>query len=133
LATVGSASRAEIDLETLRNPGTAIYVSMLEAETDRYLEFLTLFLRLALSVLNTASLPGVEDAPCLFVFDDAGDIPIPDLFSMLNSALDSEVAIVLAYHHIDDIYQHYSRDSAHAILNSIKTLVFLPGLNVPDV
>jgi type IV secretory pathway TraG/TraD family ATPase VirD4 len=133
LATVGSAPRAEIDLETLRNPGTAIYVTILEAEVDRYLDFLTLFLRLALSVLSILPPTGIEDAPCLFVFDDASDIQIPDLFDMLNSALDSEVAIVLAYRHVDEIYQHYGRDSAHAILNSIKTLVFLPGLNAADV
>ena len=133
LATAGSAPREAIDLERLRDPGTAIFVSMLEAEADRYLDFLIIFLRLALSALSTAPTLGVEDAPCLFVFDDAGDIPIPDLFSMLNSALDSEVAIVLAYRHIDEIYQHYGRDSARAILNSIKTLVFLPGLDTADV
>jgi hypothetical protein len=106
---------------------------MLEAESDRYLDFLTLLLRPALSVLNTASPLGVEDAPCLFVFDDAGDIPIPDLFSMLNSASASEVAIVLTYRHVDEIHQHYGLDSAHAILHSIKTLVFLPGLDAAGV
>jgi hypothetical protein len=133
LATAGSAPRAAIDLGVLRDPGNAIYVSMLEGEADRYLNFLTLFFRLALSVLSTTPALGVEDAPCLFVLDDAGGIPIPDLFSMLNSASDSEVAIVLAYRHIDEIYQLYGKHSAYAILNSIKTLVFLPGLEATDV
>ncbi len=133
LATAGSAPRAAIDLGVLRDPGTAIYVTMLEGEADRYLNFLTLFFRLAFSVLSTAPALGVEDAPCLFVLDDAGGIPIPDLFSMLNIAVASEVAIVLAYRHIGEISEHYGRDSAHAILNSIKTLVFLPGLDAATV
>jgi type IV secretory pathway TraG/TraD family ATPase VirD4 len=88
LATAGSARRAPIDLGTLRNPGTAIYVNVLEAAADRYLDFLTLFLRLALRVLSTPLPFGVEYAPCLFVFDDAGSLPVPGLSSMLSCALD---------------------------------------------
>src|SRR5262249_33936530 len=72
---------------------------------------------------------GVEDAPCLFVFDDAGSIEIPGLADMLNRALDSEVAIVLAYRHVGQVCDLYSPDDASAILHSIKTMLFLPGLD----
>ena len=113
----------------LRQPGTAIYVSMLETEAHKYETFLATFFRLALSVLSTPPPFGVEYAPGLFVLDEAGSIPIKGLANMLNQALGSEVAMVLAFHDIDKIYEHYGYYGANSILHSIKTFGFLawPG------
>jgi type IV secretory pathway TraG/TraD family ATPase VirD4 len=129
LATPGSASRAAIDLNMLHKPGTAIYMRILEGEGDLYGCFLTLFFRPALSVLSAPPPSPVEYAPGLFVFDEAGSIPIPSLTRMLSLAPCSEVAIVVAFQQIGQIYDYYGPHGGDAVLRSFKTMVFLPGLD----
>ncbi len=129
LATPGSASRAAIDLNMLHIPGTAIYLRVLEGQADLYGCFLTAFFRLALSRLSAPPQSAVECPPGLFVFDEAGSIQIPGLTRMLSLAPASEVAIVVAFQHIDQIYNHYGLHGGDAVLRSFKTKVFLPGLD----
>jgi type IV secretory pathway TraG/TraD family ATPase VirD4 len=129
LATPGSASRAAIDLNMLHTPGTAIYLRILEAQADLYGCFLTAFFRLVLSTLSAPPRSAAEYAPGLFVFDEAGSIPIRGLTSMLNLAPCSEVAIVAAFQHVGQIYDHYGPLVGDAVLRSLKTMVFLPGLD----
>lgn len=129
LATPGSASRAAIDLNMLHMPGTAIYLRILEGQADLYGHFLTTFFRLALSVLSAPPQSAAEYAPGLFVFDEAGSIPIRGLTNMLRLAPFSEVAIVVAFRRIDQIYNNYGPHGGDAVLRSFKTKVFLPGLD----
>ena len=129
LATPGSASRTAIDLNMLHKPGTAIYLCILEGQADLYGCFLTAFFRLALSRLSVPPLSVSEYAPGLFVFDEAGSIPIRGLTDMLRLASGSEVAIVAAFRNIGQIYYHYGPHDGYAVLRSFKTMVFLPGLD----
>ncbi len=129
LATRGSASRATIDLNMLHMPGTAIYLRILEAQADLYGCFVTAFFRLALSVLSAPPPSSVEYAPGLFVFDEAGSIPIPSLTNMLTLATCSEVAIVVAFQHVGQVYDHYGPHGGDAVLRSFKTMVLLPALD----
>jgi hypothetical protein len=129
LAARGSASRAAIDLNMLHTRGTAIYLRILEGQADLYSCFLTTFFRIALSVLSAPPRSPAEYAPGLFVFDEAGSIPIRGLASMLSLAPASEVAIVLAFQHIGQVYDHYGPHDGDAALRSFKTMVFLPGLD----
>ena len=122
-------SRAALDLNVLHQPGTAIYLRILEGEADKYSCFLTTFFRLALSVLSAPPRSAVEYPPGLFVFDEAGRIPIRVLTSILNLAPGAEVAIVLAFQHIGQVYDHYGPLDGYAVLRSVKTMVFLPGLD----
>ena len=128
-ATPGSASRAAIDLNMLHTPGTAIYLRILEGQADLYGCFLTTFFRIALSRLSAPPQSATEYAPGLFVFDEAGSIPIRGLTKMLSLAPFSEVAIVVAFQHIGQIYNHYGPHNGDAVLRSFKTMVFLPGMN----
>ena len=93
LAARGAASRAAIDLDMLHTAGTAIYLRILEGQADLYGCFLTTFFRLALSRLSAPPQSATEYAPGLFVFDEAGTIPIRGLTNMLSLAPFSEVAI----------------------------------------
>jgi type IV secretory pathway TraG/TraD family ATPase VirD4 len=129
LATRGSAPRAAIDLNMLHTPGTAIYLRVLEGQADLYGCFLTAFFRLALSRLSAPPQSAAQYPPGLFVFDEAGSIPIRDLTKMLNLAPRSEVAIVAAFQHIGQIYNHYGPHGGDAVLRSFRTMVFLPGLD----
>jgi type IV secretory pathway TraG/TraD family ATPase VirD4 len=129
LATRGAATRAAIDLNMLHTPGTAIYLRILEGQADLYGCFLTTFFRVALSRLSTPPRSAAENAPGLFVLDEAGSIPIRGLTKMLSLAPGSEVAIVAAFQHIGQVYDHYGPHGGHAVLRSFKTMVFLPGLD----
>ena len=129
LASRGSASRAAIDLNMLHTPGTAIYLRVLEGQADLCGCLLTAFFRLALSRLSASPKSVAECGPGLFVFDDAGSIPIRGLTNMLCLAPCSEVAIVLSFQHLGQIYNHYGPHGGDAVLRSLKTMVFLPGLD----
>jgi type IV secretory pathway TraG/TraD family ATPase VirD4 len=127
-ASEGSVPRANIDLKMLRNPGTAIYVVIPEGDAERYSAFLTTFFGLAMTVLRT--LPVTESTiPALFVFDEAGNIPIHGLKEMLGVGRGRKVGVVLAYQNLGQVYAIYGRDGGDAVLGSINTMIFLPGLD----
>ncbi|MEK6409615.1 MAG: type IV secretory system conjugative DNA transfer family protein [Acidobacteriota bacterium] len=128
LTDPGSSPREAIDLKMLRNPSTAIYVVIPEGDADRYASFLTTFFGLAMTVLRT--LPVASDTvPALFVFDEAGNIPIHGLKEMLGVGRGRKVGLVLAYQNLGQVYAHYGRDGGDAVLGSINTMIFLPGLD----
>ncbi|MFY9572315.1 MAG: TraM recognition domain-containing protein, partial [Blastocatellia bacterium] len=128
LSDPGSIPRATIDLKMLRNPSTAIYVVIPEGGADRYASFLTTFFGLAMTVLRTSRVTP-ETIPALFVFDEAGNIPIHGLKEMLGVGRGRKVGLVLAYQNLGQVYAHYGRDGADAVLGSINTMIFLPGLD----
>jgi type IV secretion system protein VirD4 len=123
-----SVKRADIDLNLLRSPGTGIYVVIPEGDAERYSAFLTTFFGIAMSVLRTVSVTA-QTVPALFVFDEAGNIPIHGLKEMLGVGRGRKVAVVLAYQNLGQVYAHYGRDGGDAVLGSINTMVFLPGLD----
>ena len=129
VATPGSASRAAIDLNMLHQRGTAIYLRILEGQADLYGCLLTAFFQLALSRLSVPPRSAAEYAPGLFVFDEAGSIQIRGFTNILSLAPSSDVANVVAFQHIGQIYDQYRRHSGDAVLRSFKTMVFLPGLD----
>ena len=127
-AEAGLIPRAAIDLNMLRNPSTAIYVVIPEGDADRYSAFLTTFFGLAMSVLRTLPVTP-KTVPALFMFDEAGNIPVHGLREMLGVGRGRKVAVVLAYQNLGQVYAHYGIDGADAVLGSINTMVFLPGLD----
>ncbi|MGH9762801.1 MAG: type IV secretory system conjugative DNA transfer family protein, partial [Blastocatellia bacterium] len=127
-ATAGSDPRAAIDLNMLRDTGTAIYVVIPEGDADRYSSFITTFFGLAMTILRTLPVTA-ETVPALFVFDEAGNIPIHGLKEMLGVGRGRKVGVVLAYQNIGQVYTQYGRDGGDAVLGSINTMVFLPGLD----
>ena len=127
-ADAGSIPRAAIDLNMLRNPSTAIYVVIPEGDADRYSAFLTTFFGLAMSVLRTLPVTP-QTVPALFMFDEAGNIPVHGLREMLGVGRGRKVAVALAYQNLGQVYAHYGRDGADAVLGSINTMIFLPGLD----
>ena len=120
--------RAGIELSMLRHPGTAIYVVIPEGDAERYGAFLTTFFGLAMSVLRTIQVTE-ETVPALFVFDEAGNIPIHGLREMLGVGRGRKVAVVLAYQNLGQVYAQYGLEGGDAVLGSINTMIFLPGLD----
>ena len=118
----------EIDLRELRQPGTAIYVVIPEGDATRYQIVLSILFGLAASVVRKTS-DDREAAPVLLALDEAGNIPLHNLSEQLGVGRGRRCAIVLGYQNIGQLYKQHGREGANAILGSIGTMVFLPGLD----
>ncbi|HEY7546386.1 MAG TPA: TraG/TraD/VirD4 family protein, partial [Blastocatellia bacterium] len=118
----------EIDLYDLRKPGTAIYAVIPEGDATRYRIVLTILFGLASSIVRKTS-NDTGAAPVLLALDEAGNIPIHNLSEMLGVGRGRRCGIVLGYQNIGQLNKQHGRDGANAILGSVGTMVFLPGLD----
>jgi type IV secretory pathway TraG/TraD family ATPase VirD4 len=118
----------EIHLYDLRKPGTAIYVVIPEGDATRYRIILSILFGLAASVARKTS-NDQSGAPVLLALDEAGNIPLHNLSEALGVGRGRRCGIVLGYQNIGQLYKQHGRDGAQAILGSIGTQIFLPGLD----
>ena len=118
----------EIDLRDLRKPGTGVYVIIPEGDAARYRIALSILFGLAASVTRKTS-NDENGAPVLLALDEAGNIPLHNLSEALGVGRGRRCGIVLGYQNIGQLYKQHGRDGAQAILGSIGTMVFLPGLD----
>src|SRR5262245_14974308 len=118
----------EIDLHDLRKPGTGIYVVVPEGDATRYKIALSILFGLAASVTRKTS-DDEGGAPVLLALDEAGNIPLHNLSEALGVGRGRRCGIVLGYQNIGQLYKQHGRDGAQAILGSIGSMVFLPGLD----
>ncbi|HKQ05592.1 MAG TPA: type IV secretory system conjugative DNA transfer family protein [Blastocatellia bacterium] len=118
----------EIDLNHLREPGTAIYVIVPEGDATRYRIVLSILFGLVASVVRKTS-GDPHAAPVLMALDEAGNIPIHHLSEQLGVGRGRRCGIVLGYQNIGQLYKQHGHDGANAILGSVGTMVFLPGLD----
>jgi type IV secretory pathway TraG/TraD family ATPase VirD4 len=118
----------EIDLRDLRKPGTAVYVIIPEGDATRYRIALSILFGLAASVTRKTS-NDEKGAPVLLALDEAGNIPLHNLSEALGVGRGRRCGIVLGYQNLGQLYKQHGRDGAQAILGSIGTMVFLPGLD----
>jgi hypothetical protein len=118
----------EIDLRDLRKPGTGVYVIVPEGDATRYRIALSILFGLAASVTRKTS-NDENGAPVLLALDEAGNIPLHNLSEALGVGRGRRCGIVLGYQNIGQLYKQHGRDGAQAILGSIGTMVFLPGLD----
>lgn len=117
-----------IDFAELRQPRTAIYVVVPEGDAARYKVVLATLFGLAASHLRKGELKE-ESAPVLFNFDEAGNIFIHGLNELLGVGRGRLMSIALGFQNIGQVYHHYGADGGDAVLGSIGTMVFLPGLD----
>ncbi len=118
----------EIDLYRLRDPGTGVYVIIPEGDATRYRIVLSILFGLAASITRKTS-DDENGAPVLLALDEAGNIPLHNLSEALGVGRGRRCGIVLGYQNIGQLYKQHGRDGAQAILGSIGTMVFLPGLD----
>src|SRR5215213_2403386 len=118
----------EIDLNQLREPGTAIYVIVPEGDATRYRIVLSILFGLVASVVRKTS-DDPRAAPVLMALDEAGNIPVHNLSEQLGVGRGRRCGIVLGYQNIGQVYKQHGHDGANAILGSVGTMVFLPGLD----
>ena len=118
----------DIDLNQLREPGTAIYVIVPEGDATRYRIVLSILFGLVASVARKTS-DDPDAAPILMALDEAGNIPVHNLSEQLGVGRGRRCGIVLGYQNIGQVYKQHGHDGANAILGSVGTMVFLPGLD----
>jgi hypothetical protein len=118
----------EIDLYRLRDPGTGVYVIIQEGDANRYRIVLSILFGLAASITRKTS-DNENGAPVLLALDEAGNIPLHNLSEALGVGRGRRCGIVLGYQNIGQLYKQHGRDGAQAILGSIGTMLFLPGLD----
>jgi len=118
----------EIDLHDLRRPGTGIYVVVPEGDATRYRIVLSILFGLAASVTRKTS-DDESGAPVLLALDEAGNIPLHNLSEALGVGRGRRCGILLGYQNIGQLYKQHGRDGAQAILGSIGTMIYLPGLD----
>jgi type IV secretory pathway TraG/TraD family ATPase VirD4 len=119
----------EINLHDLRKPGTAVYVVIPEGDATRYRIILSILFGLAASVARKTS-NDQSGAPVLLALDEAGNIPLHNLSEALGVGRGRRCGIVLGYQNIGQLYKQHGRDGAQAILGSIGTQIYLPGLDI---
>ena len=114
----------EIEFGRLRTAGTAIY--LIGATQCR--DVLNTFIGHAVQELLNVT--DVENpAPVGLVLDDCGDIPIVRLNEVLAATRGRKIGLILSYQGLFQIQDRYGWEEASAILRSIGTMMFLPGLD----
>ena len=117
-----------VDFANLRRPRTAVYVVVPEGDAARYRVVLATMFGLAASYLRKGELTE-ESAPVLFNFDEAGNIFIHGLTELLGVGRGRRMCVALGYQNLGQVYHHYGSDGGDAVLGSIGTMIFLPGLD----
>nr|WP_281722484.1 type IV secretory system conjugative DNA transfer family protein [Nitrosomonas nitrosa] len=117
-----------IDFAELRQPRTAIYVVVPEGDAVRYKVVLATLFGLAASYLRRGEIKP-DAVPVLFNFDEAGNIFVHGLSELLGVGRGRRLCVALGYQSIGQVYHHYGTDGGDAVLGSVGTMVFLPGLD----
>jgi type IV secretory pathway TraG/TraD family ATPase VirD4 len=125
---ISSSGIRVVNFLELRRPRTAIYVVVPEGDAARYKVVLATLFGLAASQLRKDELTE-ESAPVLFNFDEAGNIFIHGLNELLGVGRGRMMCVALGYQNIGQVYHHYGSDGGDAVLGSIGTMIFLPGLD----
>lgn len=117
-----------IDFSDLRRPGTAIYLVVSEGAADVYKEFIASFIGQAVMEMR---LDGANEPehPCFVLIDEAYQLNVSEVKRISGIGRGRGVGLGLGYQDLPQMYDQYGREQANAILGTIMTKIFLPGLD----
>lgn len=118
----------QIDFGKLRERGTVIYIVVGEGDASRYKNVLATFIGQAVNELRIDK-PELEVAPVAFVLDEAANVPLVGLKEIAGVGRGRRIGLILGYQNLAQVHDQYGTDGANAILGSIGTTIFLPGLD----
>lgn len=118
----------DIDFSDLRKPGTAIYLVVSEGAADIYKEFIATFLGQAVMEMRLDGLNEPEH-PCFVLIDEAYQLNVAEVKRISGIGRGRGVGLGLGYQDLPQMYDQYGRDRANAILGTVMTKIFLPGLD----
>lgn len=123
-----SAGCRLIDFTELRRPGTAIYLVVSEGAADIYKEFIASFLGQAVMEMRLDGLNEPEH-PCFVLIDEAYQLNVAEVKRISGIGRGRGVGLGLGYQDLPQMYDQYGRERANAILGTVMTKIFLPGLD----
>jgi type IV secretion system protein VirD4 len=123
-----SAGCRPIDFAELRRPGTAIYLVVSEGAADIYKEFIASFLGQAVMEMRLDGLNEPEH-PCFVLIDEAYQLNVAEVKRISGIGRGRGVGLGLGYQDLPQMYDQYGRERANAILGTVMTKIFLPGLD----
>ena len=117
-----------INFADLRKPGTAIYLVVSEGAADVYKELIATFIGQAVMEMR---LDGVNEPeyPCFVLIDEAYQLNVSEVKRISGIGRGRGVGLGLGYQDLPQMYDQYGREQANAILGTIMTKIFLPGLD----
>lgn len=117
-----------IDFRELRRRGTAIYLVVSEGAADIYKEMIATFLGQAVLEMR---LDGVREPEisCFVLIDEAYQLNVPEVKRISGIGRGRGVGLGLGYQDLPQMYDQYGREQANAILGTVMTKIFLPGLD----
>ncbi len=117
-----------IDFSQLREKGTAIYLVVSEGAAEMYKEFIATFIGQAVLEMR---LDGVNEpkTPCFVLIDEAYQLNVAEVKRISGIGRGRGVGLGLGYQDLPQMYDQYGKEQANAILGTIMTKIFLPGLD----
>lgn len=117
-----------IDFRKLRENGTAIYLVVSEGAAEIYKEFIATFLGQAVLEMR---LDGVNEPeiPCFVLIDEAYQLNVAEVKRISGIGRGRGVGLGLGYQDLPQMYDQYGKEQANAILGTVMTKIFLPGLD----
>lgn len=128
--TKGDSSRGcrMIDFHELRRPGTAVFLVVSEGAADMYKEFISTFLGQAVLEMR---LDGINEPkyPCFVLIDEAYQLNVAEVKRISGIGRGRGIGLGLGYQDLPQMYDQYGKEQANAILGTVMTKIFLPGLD----
>ena len=117
-----------IDFSKLREKGTAVYIVVPEGATEVYKELLATFFGQAIFELRT---DGSQDPefPCLVLIDEARELDVAEVRRVAGIGRGRGIGMALSYQDYPQVFDQYGENGAKAILETMMTKIFLPGVN----
>lgn len=117
-----------IDFRRLRQKGTAVYLVVSEGAAEIYKEFIATFLGQAVLEMR---LDGVNEPeiPCFVLIDEAYQLNVAEVKRISGIGRGRGVGLGLGYQDLPQMYDQYGKEQANAILGTVMTKIFLPGLD----
>jgi len=123
-----SAGVRQIEFASLREHGTVIYIVVAEGDATRYKNLLATFIGQAVNELRIDN-HAEEVAPVGFVLDEAANVPLVGLKEIAGVGRGRKIGLILGYQNLPQVHDQYGQEGGNAILGSIGTMIFLPGLD----
>lgn len=117
-----------IDFKELRRPGTAVFLVVSEGAADMYKEFISTFLGQAVLEMR---LDGINEPeyPCFVLIDEAYQLSVAEVKRISGIGRGRGIGLGLGYQDLPQMYDQYGKEQANAILGTVMTKIFLPGLD----